>query len=167
MPNNKMFTILSTVVKWAVIVGMCVAAAMMLVTVANVALRYAANLPIKGADEMIGLLLVCLTATGIGYCQLEKAHVRVSMLFDRLPMRGQAIMDSLAYLIGIAGVVLIGWHLFSRALQYFSLTRGNVTEVLGVVYYPFMFILFLGFFLLAVILLMNLIESVNKAVKNE
>jgi TRAP-type C4-dicarboxylate transport system permease small subunit len=167
MSTSKLVSILSLVVKWAVIVGMGVAAAMMLVTTANVALRYVANLPIKGADEIIGLLLVCLTATGIGYCQLEKNHVRVSMLFDRLPKRGQAIMDSLAYFIGFAGVALIGWYLFSRGVKYIFLTRGNITEVLGVYYFPFMFILFFGFLLLALILLINLVQSIDKVLKNE
>ncbi len=166
MSTNRLVSILTLVVKWAVIVGMGVAAAMMLVTTANVVLRYAANLPIKGADEIIGLLLVCLTATGIGYCQLDKGHVRVSMLLDRLPARGQAIIDSLAYFIGLAGVAMIGWYLFSRGLKYVFLTRGNITEVLGVYYYPFIFILFLGFLLLALILLINLVQSLEKAVKN-
>ena len=156
---------LSLVIRGAVIGGMCVLAAMVLITVANVAGRYVASAPIKGTYEIIGLLLVCLTATGLGYCQLEKGHIRVSIIRDRLTKRGQAILDSLAFLIGLGGIGLVCWYTFFRAKKYLFLTRGEVTEILGIHFYPFMFILFFGFLLLALVLLVHLIQSVNRAIK--
>lgn len=158
---------LSSVVRTVVVIGMCVLAAMVLVTTVNVAARYLANAPIKGAYEIVGLSLVCLTAAGLGYCQLEKGHIRVSILFSRLPHRGQAILDSLAFLIGLGGISLICWYTFLQARRYMFLTRGEVSQILGIHLYPFMFILFVGFVLFALVLLMNLVQSVDRAIKNE
>ena len=156
---------LSSVIRAAVIGGMLVLVAMMLLTTANVAGRYLANSPIKGSYEMIGLLLVCLTAAGIGYCQLEQKHIRVSIIIDRLSRRGQAIMDSLASLVGLGGISLICWYTFLQAKRYIFLTRGEVTDILGIPFYPFMFILFVGFILFALLLLINFFQSVNRAIK--
>ena len=156
---------MSSVVRVALISAMCLLAAMMLMTTVNVAMRYLANAPILGAYEIISLLLVCLTAAALGYCQLEKGNIRVSIILDRLPWRGQAILDSLASLVGLGGIGLVCWYAFLRAKKYIFLTRGEVTNILGIPYYPFMFILFIGFALLALVLIINLVQSVDRAMK--
>ena len=158
---------LSVAVKGGVIFGMCVLAAMVLLTTVNVAGRYIFSAPIYGTYEIIGLLLVCLTAAGLSYCQLEKGHIRVSIITSRLSKRSQAIFDSLAYLIGVGGISLICYYSFLRAKKYLFLTRGEVTELLGIHFFPFMFILFLGFALFALLLLLHLMQSIKRISNSE
>ena len=155
------------VIRGAVVGGMVVLAAMMLLTTANVVGRYAFNAPIKGTYELVGLLLVCLTAAGLGYCQLEQGHIRVGIIRDRFSQRGQAVLDSLASLVGVAGISLICWYTFIQARKYIFLTRGEVSDILGISYYPFMFILFIGFALFDIMLLINLAQSVRRVIRNE
>ncbi len=158
---------LSSVARVAAIAAMCILVAMMLLTTADVASRYLANAPIEGSYEIVGLLLVCLTAAALAYCHLEKGNVRVSIVMDRLPHRGQVVLDGLASLLGLVGVSAICWYAYLRAVKYIFLTRGAVTPIAGIVYYPFMFILFLGFVLLAIVLLINLLQSIDRAISNE
>ena len=165
--TNRVLQWLSIAVRGGAIFGMVILSAMVLLTTVNVASRYVFSAPIYGTTELTGLLLVCLTAAGLSYCQLEKGHIRVSIVVSRLSKKSQAILDSLAYLIGFASIALVCWYSFVRARKYLFLTRGEVTELLGIHFFPFMFIFFLGFALFALLLLVHLIQSTKGIFKNE
>lgn len=138
---------------------------MMLLTIADVIGRYFLRKPITGTYEIVGLLLVCAGTWGWGYCQMDKAHVSVTLLLDRLPKKVQTILRSLAYLIGLTGFSLICWRMLLRTLRYFSLTRGGVTETLGIPYYPFMLALAISAGLMALILLIDLWHSLAEVTR--
>ena len=72
---------------------------MMMLTVADVTGRYFFNHPINGSWELIGFLLVCGGTWGLAYCQVTKAHIRVTVLHDIFPARPKAVITFVAYLI--------------------------------------------------------------------
>jgi TRAP-type C4-dicarboxylate transport system permease small subunit len=139
--------------------------AMMLLTVADVFGRYFFNSPIRGTWEIIGLLLVCAGTWGLGYCQLQKAHISIDVLVRRFSQRVKAAIYSLAYLIGLIGFSVICWRVFLLAKRYFFLTRGNATETLHIPYYPFMLIMAIGAGMLALVLLIDLRRSLTEVLR--
>jgi len=138
---------------------------MMLLTAADVAGRYFANRPIKGSWELVGLMLICAATWGLAYCQIQKGHIRVTVLLERFSPRLQAILNSLAYLIGIGAFSLICWQMLVMAKTYIFLPTGGLTEDLSIPYFPFMLMLAIGAGMLAVILLVDLLRSLAEVVR--
>jgi TRAP-type C4-dicarboxylate transport system permease small subunit len=147
------------------ILGMVVLFAMMMLTVVDVVGRYFFNRPVQGTNEITGLLLVLVAASALAFSQIKKGHIRVDLITGRLSPRGQMILDAIAYLFCLFGSALITWQTVLRGISYMQATRGNLTETLNIPFFPFMLILGLGFFLLAVVALIDFIRSLVKAVK--
>lgn len=151
--------------KAAAMIASIFLAVMMLLTVTDVAGRYCFNRPITGSYELIGLFLVYAGTWGWGYCQVKKSHISVDVVFDRLPPMVQAILTSVAYLIGLIGFSLICWHMLLRTIRYIYLTRGAVTMTLEIPYYPFMLALTISAGLLALTILIDLLHSLAEVVR--
>jgi TRAP-type C4-dicarboxylate transport system permease small subunit len=156
---SRMEAGLQAVSKVMAVIAAFVLAAMMLLTVADVVGRYFFSHPIKGTWELVGLLLVCAGTWGLGYCQMSKAHISITVVVKRFSRRTQAITNSLAYLIGLVGFSLISWQVFLMAKRYFLLTRGNVTDTLELPYSPFMLVLSMGAGIMALMLIVDLVRS--------
>jgi TRAP-type C4-dicarboxylate transport system permease small subunit len=147
------------------IVGAIILFIMMLLTVGDVGGRYFFKSPIQGAHEITGLLLVCIAACALAYSQIKKGHIRVDLITERLSPKGRQIVDVVAYLFCVFASSLITWQTLIRARDYFFSTRGNLTEVLGIPFFPFMVILGLGFLSLTLVSLVDLIRTIAKVIK--
>ena len=130
---------------------------MMSLTVADVLGRYLFFRPVTGAHELVGFLLVCAATWGLAYCQLQKRHIRVTFLFERLSQKTGAIITILAYVIGLGISSLMFWQVVKLFNRY--LVKGVETETLGMPYTPFIIILAIGVLMLAIILIKDLIHS--------
>ena len=155
---SNLETTVMQISKIMAIIAAIVLGVMMLLTVADVSGRYFFNYPINGAWEMIGFLLVCAATWGLAYCQKEKAHIRVTVLSDLFPLRGRAIIDSIAYLFGVFAFAVICWRSVLLTTKY-AVEKGHVTDTLQIPYYPFTIIMAVGAGLLALLLLIHLIHS--------
>ena len=132
---------------------------MMMVTVADVIGRYFFASPIKGAWELTGFLLICAGPWAMAYCQLKKGHIRVDFIQKRLPEKVQAILTSFACLVGLAAFSAMCWRSILLTQYYFTITRGNATDTLHIPIYPFALMLAIGAGMLALVLLVDLINS--------
>jgi TRAP-type C4-dicarboxylate transport system permease small subunit len=148
------------------IAGAVVLFIMMMLTVSDVVGRYFFGKPIMGVDELVGLSLVCLVAVSLAYCQLQKGHIRIELLNEHLPSKAQVALDVVAYLFSLSGACLISWQTLDRAMAYLFATRGQMTQIMGIPYFPFVLVLGLGFFLLAIASLIDFINSIVKVLKN-
>jgi TRAP-type C4-dicarboxylate transport system permease small subunit len=137
---------------------------MMLLTVSDVAGRYFFNHPIQGTNEITGLLLVLVASSALAYSQIKKGHIRVDIISGRLSPRGQIILDAIAYFFCLFGSALITWQTFVRAGVYIVSRRP--TETLSIPFFPFMLVLGLGFFFLAVVSLIDFLRSLAKVVRS-
>jgi len=61
--------------------------AMMLLTLADVVMRYALHQPPTVADEFGGYLVVATSFLGLGYTWYAKGHVRITALVSNLPQK--------------------------------------------------------------------------------
>ena len=156
---------LQRVSKVAAIIAAVVLAAMMLLTVADVTGRYFFNSPVKGTWEIIGLLLVCAGTWGLGYCQVQKGHISITVLIERFSRRVQAIIRSVTYLIGLVGFSLLCWRMFLMAIRYLTTMKEYVTETLEIPYPPFMFMLSIGAGIMSLILIVDLVRSLAEVVR--
>ena len=156
---------LSWVSRITAVVAAAILAAMMLLTVADVAGRYFFDKPVKGTYELIGLMLVGAATWGLGYCQAQDGHIRITVLVERLPQKPRAACNILAYLIGLSATSLICWQVVLMAGTYIFMPHGGLTEILGIPYSPFMIALAIGFGWYGVILLVDLLRSLAEMVR--
>ena len=147
------------------IVGSCLLFSMMILMSSDVIARYVATRPINGADEVVGFLLLCLSACAIVYCQQKKKHIRMTLLFDRLSPRVQDSLDTFSSLLGFIITSLMAWQLFYAASKFVLSPLGNTSRTLNIPWFPFMIILGIGFVLFLFIFLIDICISISKLVK--
>jgi TRAP-type transport system small permease protein len=164
-PKTLLDRILYSVSRGLAVIGAVALVIMMLVTVVDVCGRYFFNKPVVGGWELTGLLLVWAAMFGIAYCQIEKSHIRVSFLLERFPRRMQNIIDSLAYLIGGVGFFLISWQSFVSTKGLILAGDGGLSSTMHIVLWPFRGALAVGAAMAAIILLVDFIKYMTKAVK--
>lgn len=77
---------------------------------ADVLLRKSGWGGLGGSDEISGYVMAAVSSWGLACALLERAHVRIDVLRQRLGQRGRAAMDLLAMIVTNAVVLLIAWH---------------------------------------------------------
>jgi TRAP-type C4-dicarboxylate transport system permease small subunit len=129
--------------------------AMILITCANIFLRIV-WMPIKGTFELMGFFGAVATALVLGHTQLKKAHISVDILVNGLSPRIRTVFNGVNYLICMIFFAVLGWQISRLATTLWK--TGEVTETLRIVYYPFTYGVALGCFLLALVLLVDLLK---------
>ena len=149
------------------VIGACVILAITLITASDVVGRYVFKKPVEGANEIVALLYVCVSACGLAYCQLKNSHLRVDVVIDRIKPRLKEALTAFANVLGLAVTSIIAWQLLDAARRFFFNLQGGSksSELLGIPWYPFMILFGIGFALFAFILLLHAISSTFKAVK--
>lgn len=141
-----------------------VLAAMMLLTVGDVALRWVFNYPIIGTTEITESMMACIAFCALAWCAAEKDHLKVDLVVDRFPPRVQGVIDSLTTLAGLGLVALIAWRslLEGRAVQEMNL----ISSLIKLPAYPFYYVIAAGCFMLCLVMVCQLTEHLSKAVRN-
>lgn len=104
-------------------------AAMMLLTVADVALRAALNLPIRGTYELVELLLACTFFLALPAVFLRDENIVVDMVDGALP-RAVPLLRRLSALLGVAVLALMAWQGWQAAAE--TLVFNDVTSDLAI-----------------------------------
>lgn len=91
--------------------------AMMGLTVADVLGRYLLNSPVKGATELTELMLAALIFLGLPAATLDREHVTVDLLTDRLPLAVDKIRRPIVLLLSVGVQVTVAWRLWVTASQ--------------------------------------------------
>jgi TRAP-type C4-dicarboxylate transport system permease small subunit len=143
--------------------GTVVLGVMVLLTVADVLLRFFLNRPIRGAFEIVEFLMVMVVFSAIAYTGLLKGHIVIQIFSSRLPERARAILDSIADLISIGFCCLIIWQGIAQAQM--TRLRNDISGVLSIPVFPFYYVVVLGMVLMGLVFLANFLESVGRWVK--
>ena len=119
--------------------------------------------PLKGTVDIVSLLGALVIAGAIAYTQVLKGHIRITLLVERLPDRIQYIIKSLVDLLGFSLFAIVCWQtiLFARD----TAEIGELSEVLKIPLTPFAVVVSVGCLALTLVLLVDLISSLSKAVK--
>jgi TRAP-type C4-dicarboxylate transport system permease small subunit len=131
--------------------------ALTLLATMNVALRIF-QVPVGGTYEIVSFLGAIVTAGALGYTQKRKDHIVVDILSDKFPATVKRVLDRVSYVLLLAFFSIVSWQTFVYARRLMS--TGEMSETLKIAYHPFVFLVSLGFAVLALTILLDLIETV-------
>lgn len=123
---------------------------MMLVTVADVFMRYVFNSPLGSNIDITQMSMVVIVFSALAYCGWTGGHVAVDFLTDLLP---KSVLILLAILINFVGGVLvlaIAWQSLLTAIDYAE--TGEVSWTLLVPQYPFLIFIAFGSLIYSLVL---------------
>ena len=106
----------------ALICGIALMAAVVLILI-EVAGRKVPALRIGGADEISGYVMAGLATWGFSYTLVERAHVRIDLIYMKLPAPGRALFDILAMASVAFIAVLVAYYAYDVLGK--SLARGS------------------------------------------
>lgn len=135
----------------------------MLLTAADVILRLLKH-PIMGAFDITEYMMAILVAFGLAYCSIKKGHVSVDFVMRHLPA---LVQDIIGIITALASFILVSIMAFWSWLQMLTQHSTGVTSsVLPIPQYPFVGAVALGLFMLALVLLAEVIRRIAHTIIN-
>ena len=136
---------------------------MMLLTAADVIGRYLFNKPVLGAFELTEFLVLILIFSFLAHAQAEKNHVSVDLLLGRLPKTWRRVIEFFNHAVCLALMALFVWMTTLRAMELKEYAEASSN--LGIPKYPFASFVVLGFAVLGLEYIRDLIRM-SKVKKN-
>ena len=93
---------------------------MMLVTVADVALRYLFNHPISGSYDLVESTLVVFVFHGMSAVFLARQNIVIDLVDSVIGRQAVRVLIGLADLLSLATLAILGWAMTTPALQAFA-----------------------------------------------
>ena len=140
-------------------VAVGVLAFMMMFTVTDVCLRYFFNNPIRGSNQTTEFMMVVVGFLGLAWCALKGMHIKVNLIVGRFSERTRAIFDTVNHIIVIGVCAIIASQLWTETLAVRA--AGMKSILTGIPYFPFYFIAGLGYFLLFLVVISLLVQSIK------
>jgi len=142
--------------KGMMIVGGVSLLAITLLATMNVALRIF-QVPVSGSYEVVSFLGAIVTAGALGHTQKRKDHIVVDILSDKFPTKVKRVLDRVSYLLILVFFSIVSWQTFVYGKRL--MRTGELSETLKIAYYPFVFLVGIGFAVLALTSFLDLIET--------
>lgn len=137
--------------------------AVMILTCADVVLRLLRR-PIPGTYEIVGFLGSVIISFSLAYTSLERGHIAVEFLVERLPQRVQIAVEAFVSLVGTLLFGLIAWQCAAYAADL--KLSGEVSLTLAMPIYPFIQGIAVGSGLLSLVLLSECARSAIRTVRS-
>jgi TRAP-type transport system small permease protein len=122
---------------------------MMLLTFVDVVARYLFNRPLAGAFEMTELLLLVLIFAGLPLVTYADEHALMDFIDRLLGPRGTAVLERLVQALCAAVMFLLAWLVWLKADRIWAYR--DATDVLRIVYGPFVYFMAIAIGLTGVI----------------
>jgi TRAP-type C4-dicarboxylate transport system permease small subunit len=142
--------------------GLAVLGLMSLAT-GNVVLRIF-HMPYRGAYEIVSFLGAVVIAFALGYTQKRKDHIVVDILTEKFPKALNRYLDRINYFVTLLFFSTVTWQIFVWGMKIWE--SNEVSETLKVIYYPFVFCVSLGFGVLSLTLLIDLLKTFQRKEEN-
>ncbi len=125
---------------------------------ANMLMRILGS-PFKGAYELVGFFGALVVALALGYAQMNRSHISVDILGRYYSVRTKRFVNAFNSLICMAFFVLVAWQSGVYATAIWK--RGETSETLRIIYYPFVYVVALCCLLLAFVLFVDFLKSIR------
>jgi TRAP-type C4-dicarboxylate transport system permease small subunit len=127
---NSFFKVVHKVLN---IVGGTALSLMMFMTVADVIMR-AGGHPILGTYEMVALMLAIVIGFTIPMVSLDRGHVYMEILLERISVRNKALMNTFTRILCFGLFAIIGYNLIMVGNELHR--AGEVSSTLKIPFYP-------------------------------
>ena len=134
-----------------------------MVTVVDIGLRYVFNRPLAFTVELVELGLSIIVFCAIIVCTAQRGHINLNILLMKFPKRSQAAVNSFIYIVCTFVFIVMSWRCVVYAFQLKDM--GQVSMMLKLPYYPFVFVIAICAFLTCLIFLSQFVHFVNEAVR--
>ena len=143
-----------SVIKICSYIGMGAIVTMMVLTFVHSIGRYAFEFPIPGMVELSKVLLVLAIFMIVAYCQVERGHISVGLLIDRLSTKAQGIVDSVTYTICFVIGSIALWRTVVKGIYVFD--QNPVSSNLRIPDAPFVMVVAFGWGILTIAIFLHL-----------
>jgi TRAP-type C4-dicarboxylate transport system permease small subunit len=130
--------------------------AMMALTVVDVVARYVFGRPVRGAFEVTELMLLVLIFAGLPLVSFSDEHAVMDFIDRMLGSRGQRWLERLVQAACAAFMFLLAWLVWRKADRIWAYR--DATDVLRIVYGPFVYFMAITLGLASLIHLHKVIE---------
>jgi TRAP-type C4-dicarboxylate transport system permease small subunit len=129
-----------------------------LVTV-NVISRHFGH-PIFGVYDFVGFLLALYISFSIGECAVRKGHITVNIVADLLPKAVLPFLDAVVAVLGTTLYSVLSWQCYVYGRRVWS--SGEMSMGLQIPFYPFIFGVAFGLFMLSLVLMVDIVEAIKR-----
>ena len=129
---------------------------MMLLTFVDVVARYVFNRPLRGAFEVTELMLLVLIFAGLPLVSFTDEHALMDFIDRLLPTRAQRALEGFVQATSAAIMFLLAWQVWLKADRIWAYR--DATDVLRIVYGPFVYFMAVTIGLAGVIHLYRMVE---------
>ncbi|MFH1651672.1 MAG: TRAP transporter small permease [Chloroflexota bacterium] len=136
---------------------------MMLLTVADVVMRYGFNSPFIFSYDVTQFMMSVMVFFGLAYCSMEGGQVAVDLLGKALPPRTLSWIDIFTNLVSLVLFTLISWQCFLQAAHIRK--AGETGGVIPVPVYPFIYLVAIGSVVLSFVLLSKMITAMAEVAR--
>ena len=100
--------------------------------------------PLKGDIELVQLGMVVLIMFGFLYTESIDGHISIGLIVDRFPEKYQTFLNIISHLLKFVITLVVAIVFLNLVMDHFTGTR-KLTDLMRIPYYPFEFMIFLGF----------------------
>lgn len=145
------------------IVGIGVVGVLTCLTVADVLGRYLFRRPVLGTTELTEYMMTVIVFLALAWCAVKKRHIMVDIIITRLAPRVRAVLSSITYTLTLGVLVIITWQCTLESIA--TQQSPKASAILNIRAYPFYWIMAAGFAVLCLVVLVQVVQNVAKAVK--
>ena len=145
---------------WCEWLGLAAILVMMAVTCIDVVGSKIFRLPLLGSIDMVQLSQIVAISFAAGMAQILGRHVQVEFVYNLLPRRAQAVIDSIWPLLSLGLFIVVIWRLWVLGNSF--KTTGEYTATAYIPLYPFAYALALACIPVCLVLLMEFLKSLMK-----
>jgi len=138
------------------VVASAVLFAMMLLTVVDVVARYVFSRPLRGAFEVTELMLLVLIFAGLPLVSFSNEHAVMDFIDRVLGPRSQLRLERGVQLVNALFMFLLTWLVWRKADRIWA--YGDTSDVLRILYGPFVYFMAVTLALAGLIHLYRVIE---------
>jgi TRAP-type C4-dicarboxylate transport system permease small subunit len=134
----------------------------MLLTCADVVMRFFGS-PIPGTYELVGYFGSVIISFGMARTSIERGHIAVNLLVDRLPPRAQTIIEGVGNIAAAVLFSILAWQcqVYARDI----LETGEISLTLGMPTWPFVLGLATGSGMLSLVLFLDALWQLKRGLK--
>ncbi len=129
-------------------------------TIANVISRFIFNHSIVFAEELNSIFILLVTFAGIGYAARHGRHIRMSAIYDALPVRARKILMTIITAVTAVIMLSLAWYAVQYIISLYA--KGRVYPALGIpVYISYLWVP-VGFFVTGIQYGLTLIKNLQE-----